>query len=144
MLSFVQGKFVESGIIPREKTESSSQSSIQQGSIGVKVGERMYVGASNCDKAIKNQLTNPGSYQRINTQIIDVKSGKGWVAETHFRARNGFDGYQESTAQCLFDGKKSTEPRLIRYVNYFSNTLRVSLPRACRGHQNAQDLSRGG
>jgi len=82
------------------------QNSAQQGSMGVKVGERMYVGATNCDKAIKNQLTDPGSYQRIETQIIDVKHGEGWVAETQFRARNGLDGYQVSTAQCLFDGRE--------------------------------------
>jgi phage shock protein PspC (stress-responsive transcriptional regulator) len=72
----------------------------------VKVGEKMYIGKSNCDKAIKNHLTDPGSYERIDTQIIDVKAGEGWVAETHFRARNGFGGYQESSAQCLFDGRE--------------------------------------
>ena len=93
-------------IIPPEKTESSGQSSTIQESMGVKVGERMYMGATNCDKAIKNQLRDPDSYQRIETQIVDVKNGEGWVAETQFRARNGFNGYQASTAQCLFDGRE--------------------------------------
>lgn len=62
------------------------------------------MGASNCDKAIKTQLTDPDSYQRIATQIIDVKPGSGWVAETSFRSRNGFGGYVQATAHCLFDG----------------------------------------
>jgi hypothetical protein len=62
------------------------------------------MGASNCDKAIKTQLTDPDSYQRIATQIIDVKPGAGWVAETSFRSRNGFGGYVQATAHCLFDG----------------------------------------
>jgi hypothetical protein len=68
------------------------------------IGDTHYMGASNCDKAIKTQLTDPDSYQRIATQIVDVKPGTGWVARTAFRSRNGFGGYREATADCLFDG----------------------------------------
>jgi hypothetical protein len=68
------------------------------------IGDTHYMGASNCDKAIKTQLTDPDSYQRIATQIVDVKPGTGWVARTAFRSRNGFGGYVEATADCVFDG----------------------------------------
>lgn len=69
------------------------------------IGDTHYMGASNCDKAIKTQLTDPDSFQRIATQIVDVKPGAGWVAETSFRSRNGFGGYVQATANCVFDGK---------------------------------------
>ena len=68
------------------------------------VGDTRYMGASNCDKAIQAQLTDPDSYQRIATQIVDAKPGSGWVARTLFRSRNGFGGYKEATADCVFDG----------------------------------------
>ena len=68
------------------------------------IGDTHYMGASNCDKAIKVQLTDPDTFQRIATQIIDVKPGAGWVAETSFRSRNGFGGYAQATAHCVFDG----------------------------------------
>ena len=68
------------------------------------IGDTNYMGASNCDKAIKTQLTDPDSYQRIATQIVDAKPGSGWVARTAFRSRNGFGGYREATADCVFDG----------------------------------------
>jgi hypothetical protein len=69
-----------------------------------KIGEVRYMGASNCDRAIKTQLSDPDSFQRVATQIVDVKPGSGWVAETSFRSRNGFGGYAEATATCVFDG----------------------------------------
>lgn len=82
------------------------KSDIQGESTGTdpKIGEVRYMGATNCDKAIKTQLTDPDSFQRIATQIVDVKPGTGWVAETSFRSRNGFGGYAEATATCVFDG----------------------------------------
>ena len=85
---------------------SMSTSSTKSGSTDTDatIGDTNYMGASNCDKAIKTQLTDPDSYQRIATQIIDVKPGSGWVAETSFRSRNGFGGYVQATAHCLFDG----------------------------------------
>lgn len=80
--------------------EGSSQASGKE----PRIGDNMYIGARNCDKAIKQQLRDPDSYDRISTQIIDVKAGEGWVAETNFRARNGFGGYDSGTAHCLYDG----------------------------------------
>jgi hypothetical protein len=68
------------------------------------IGDTQYIGRGNCDKAIKTQLTDPDSYQRIATQIVDAKPGSGWVARTAFRSRNGFGGYREATADCVFDG----------------------------------------
>jgi hypothetical protein len=75
-----------------------------EGSGPVSRGDTHYVGARNCDKAIKAQLSDPASFERIATQIVDVKPGSGWVARTAFRARNGFGGFVEGTADCLFDG----------------------------------------
>lgn len=74
------------------------------GSSDVSIGDTQYMGARNCDKAIKQQLSDPDSFQRISTQIVDVKPGSGWVAQTTFRARNGLGGYAEAAADCLFDG----------------------------------------
>jgi hypothetical protein len=70
------------------------------------VGETQFVGKSNCDKAVRGQLRDPDSYQNISSQIVDVKAGAGWVAQVGFRARNGFGGYQEGAAYCVFDGKQ--------------------------------------
>ena len=81
-------------------TESGSASSL----IDATVGDTKYMGRGNCDRAIKTQLSDPDSFQRIATQIVDVKPGSGWVAETSFRSRNGFGGYVEATATCVFDG----------------------------------------
>jgi hypothetical protein len=81
--------------------ESGSGSSLTDATIG----DAKYMGRGNCDKAIKTQLTDPDSFQRIATQIVDVKPGNGWVAETSFRSRNGFGGYVQATANCVFDGK---------------------------------------
>lgn len=82
------------------------RTAIQSESTGAdpRIGDTRYMGASNCDKAIKTQLSDPDSFQRIATQIVDVKPGSGWVAETSFRSRNGFGGYVEATATCVFDG----------------------------------------
>ena len=75
-----------------------------EGSGRVKPGATHYVGARNCDKAIQLQLSSPSSFQRISTQIVEVEAGGGWVARTSFRARNGFGGFVEGTADCIFDG----------------------------------------
>lgn len=69
------------------------------------VGETMYVGRGSCDNAVKLLLRDPGSFERIATQIVDVKRGEGWVARVDFRSRNGFGGYDTATAFCVFDGR---------------------------------------
>jgi len=69
-----------------------------------KVGETKYIGRSNCDRAVKVLLRDPDSFERIATQIVDVKAGEGWVAQVDFRSRNGFGGYGTGTAYCVFDG----------------------------------------
>ena len=69
-----------------------------------KVGETQYIGRGNCDRAVKQLLRDPDSFQRIATQIVDVKAGEGWVAQVNFRSRNGFGGYGEGTAYCVFNG----------------------------------------
>lgn len=71
---------------------------------GVQVGQSSYIGRSNCDKAIRQVLSDPDSFERRGTQIIDVKEGEGWVAETRFSARNAYGGRIRGTAHCLFDG----------------------------------------
>ena len=70
-----------------------------------KVGETEFVGRSNCDRAVKQLLRDPGSYERIDAQIVDVKAGEGWVARMDFRSRNGLGGYANGTAYCVFNGK---------------------------------------
>lgn len=69
------------------------------------IGETMFVGRGSCDNAVKLLLRDPGSFQRISTQIVDVKRGEGWVARVDFRSRNGFGGYGTDTAYCVFDGR---------------------------------------
>lgn len=69
-----------------------------------KVGETQYIGRGNCDRAVKQLLRDPDSFQRIATQIVDVKAGEGWVAQVDFRSRNGFGGYGTATAFCVFNG----------------------------------------
>lgn len=71
-----------------------------------KVGETMFIGRGNCDRAVKELLSDPDSYQRISSQIVDVKPGVGWAAQVDFRARNGFGGYRTGTAYCGFDGSQ--------------------------------------
>lgn len=70
------------------------------------VGATQFVGKTNCDKAVRLQLRDPDSYQNISSQIVDVKAGEGWVAQVEFRSRNGFGGYGEGNAYCVFDGKQ--------------------------------------
>jgi hypothetical protein len=69
-----------------------------------KVGETQYIGQGNCDRAVKGLLRDPASFERIATQIVDVKAGEGWVAQVDFRARNGFAGYDTGSAFCVFNG----------------------------------------
>jgi hypothetical protein len=69
-----------------------------------KVGDTQYIGRGSCDQAVKVLLRDPSSFERITTQIIDVKAGEGWVAQVDFRARNGFGGYDTGSAFCVFDG----------------------------------------
>jgi hypothetical protein len=71
-----------------------------------KIGETMFVGRTNCDKAVKNILLDPGSYEQISTQIVDVKTGEGWVAQVDFRSRNRLGAYGTGTAYCVFDGQQ--------------------------------------
>lgn len=68
------------------------------------VGETQYIGRGNCDRAVKLLLRDPASFERIATQIVDVKAGEGWVAQVDFRSRNGFGGYGTGTADCVFNG----------------------------------------
>ncbi len=95
----------------RSKSESPSVSSASPpdnlnigGLRAPEVGETQCVGRGNCDRAVKALLRDPASFQRITTQIIDVKLGEGWVARVDYRARNGFNGYASGSAYCLFNG----------------------------------------
>jgi hypothetical protein len=47
-----------------------------------------------CEQAVKAQLRDPDSYQRIQ-----FAGGQDW-AMLHFRARNGFGGYDDGHARC--------------------------------------------
>ena len=85
-------------------TSESPDSSTIGGMRAPKVGETQYIGRGNCDRAVKQLLRDPDSFQRIATQIVDVKAGEGWVAQVNFRSRNGFGGYGEGTAYCVFNG----------------------------------------
>jgi hypothetical protein len=87
-----------------DKTQSPSTSI--GGLRAPEIGETMFVGKTNCDKAVKNILRDPGSYEHISAQIVDVKPGEGWVAQVDFRARNGFGGNDSGTAYCVFDGRQ--------------------------------------
>lgn len=71
-----------------------------------KLGETKYIGRSNCDRAVKVLVRDPDSFERIATQIVDVKAGEGWVAQVDFRSRNGFGGNETGKAFCVFDGKQ--------------------------------------
>lgn len=71
-----------------------------------KIGATSFVGQSNCDEAVKRVLLDPESYERVSSEIVDVKSGEGWAAEISFRSRNGFGGYGSGTAFCAFDGSQ--------------------------------------
>lgn len=68
------------------------------------VGETMFIGRANCDRAVKKLLRDPGSYQRDFIQIVQVVPGKGWAARVDYRARNGFGGYSSGSALCLHNG----------------------------------------
>ena len=48
-----------------------------------------------CEQSVKAQLRDPDSYQRIQFAAGD----DGW-AMLHFRARNGFGGYNDGHARC--------------------------------------------
>lgn len=80
------------------------QSGDTQGLGGVQVGEQNFIGRANCDRAIKKNLLDPDSYQRDGAEIIEAKP-EAWVARTWFRSRNGFGGYAQASALCVFDGK---------------------------------------
>jgi hypothetical protein len=70
------------------------------------VGSTTFIGRTNCDRAVKAILRDPGSYERISAQIVDVKPGEGWAAQIDFRSRNGFGGYDQGTAYCVFNGSE--------------------------------------
>lgn len=91
---------------PVDGTGAPSVDSQIGGMSAPKVGETMFIGRGNCDRAVKAILRDPDSYQRIGQQIIDVKPGEGWVAQVDFRSRNGFGGYAEGTAYCVFNGSE--------------------------------------
>jgi hypothetical protein len=55
-----------------------------------------------CEQAVKSLLRDPDSFQQI--QYAGDESQDGWGL-MHFRARNGFGGYNDSYAKCtLADG----------------------------------------
>jgi hypothetical protein len=103
MAGFLGALVASVSLMPSVDGEDSTPISGKAGT-DARVGDTHYIGAANCDKAIKLQLVDPDSFQRVATQIVDVKPGSGWVARTSFRSRNGFGGYREGTADCLFDG----------------------------------------
>lgn len=68
------------------------------------VGETMFVGRSNCDRAVKRLLRDPDSYRREFVQIVSVEPGVSWTARVDYRARNGFGGYDTGSALCVHNG----------------------------------------
>lgn len=85
---------------------ASASTTAADGSRLPEIGSTTFIGRGNCDRAVKAVLRDPDSYQRIGAQIVDVKAGEGWVAQVDFRSRNGFGGYGQGTAYCLFNGSK--------------------------------------
>jgi hypothetical protein len=85
---------------------ASSSTSAADGSRLPEVGSTTFIGRTNCDRAVKAILRDPGSYERISAQIVDVKPGAGWAAQVDFRSRNGFGGYDQGTAYCVFNGSE--------------------------------------
>jgi len=103
--------FVVLPLLPKPVDGTTSRSNslsttAADGSRLPEVGSTTFIGRTNCDRAVKAILRDPGSYERISAQVVDVKPGEGWAAQVDFRSRNGFGGYDQGIAYCVFNGSQ--------------------------------------
>ena len=58
-----------------------------------------------CEKAIKKQLRDPGSYQAVSVRYWPSMEETALVhTKISYRAKNGFGGYAVGGANCHYDG----------------------------------------
>lgn len=57
------------------------------------------------ERALKNSLNDPGSYEHVETRITPVNSDGVHTAYVTFRARNGFGGLVLSKATVIVDNE---------------------------------------
>lgn len=55
------------------------------------------------ERVLKQNLRDPDSYQWVNTDTYRYKDGSGYRLIIHYRAKNGFGGYEASSAPFEFD-----------------------------------------
>lgn len=56
---------------------------------------------SECEENVKSRLRDPDSYKRIQMLLPTKVSNDEKILRWDFRARNGFGGYNLSTAECI-------------------------------------------
>ena len=85
--------------VPKKIPEDSNQSLNLDGN---KVGGRLVMGRSWCERTLKKALRDPDSLQGDEYTIIEASPEK-WTAKIQFRSRNGFGGMSAGVAVCGFD-----------------------------------------
>lgn len=56
---------------------------------------------SDCEENVKSRLRDPDSYKKIQMLLPTKVSDKEKILRWDFRAKNGFGGYNVSTAECI-------------------------------------------
>lgn len=69
-----------------------------------------------CENNVKHKLRDPSSYEKIQVLLPEKVSDNEKILRWDFRSKNGFGGYNTSTAECFIskEGRGSLKTKIIQ------------------------------
>lgn len=85
------------------RAPGSTSTQAADGSRLPEIGRTTFSGRPDCVRTVTAILLGRVDNERISIHIVDGTPGEGWSAEVDVRSRNGFGGYEQVAASCIFN-----------------------------------------